>query len=276
MKTRVLAGLTVLLLAVMMFTLPITYFYILFLLLAVICCYEFMHMLEISGYAPMKKIAYVWTVLYVVMLYNFKHGILWSRNALGGQDFLLTLAFLCMALLIGTVFSRGRKHDFKSFAYTLAGCIYSVVLFGFAVGIIEMDLGKWLLGYVVLGAVATDTFAYFVGYFLGKRKILPDISPKKTVEGSIGGYIGCAMIIVGYSFIMKSITGVMPATWKIVVIALTAGIYAQIGDWCASFIKRHFKIKDFGKLIPGHGGLLDRLDSIIFLAPLLYLIFIIG
>lgn len=275
MKTRVLAGLTVFLLAVLMFTLPVKYFYILFLLLAVICCYEFMHMLEVSGYAPMKKIAYIWTVIYVGLLYNFKYEILWGKDALGGQDFLLAIVFLCMALLIGTVFSHGRKHDFKSFAYTLAGCVYSVVLLGFAVGIIELEFGKWLLAYVVLGAVATDTFAYFTGVFLGKRKILPDISPKKTVEGSIGGYIGCALVIVGFSFIMKSITGVMPITWKIIVIALTAGIYTQIGDWCASFMKRHFKIKDFGKLIPGHGGLLDRLDSIIFLAPLLYLIFVI-
>jgi len=138
-----------------------------------------------------------------------------------------------------------------------------------------MENGKWMLGYLILGAVATDTFAYFTGYFIGKRKILPEISPKKTVEGSIGGYIGCAVIIIAYSFIMKSITGVMLPVWKIVLVALTSGIITQIGDWSASYIKRFFKIKDFGKLIPGHGGLLDRLDSIIFLAPLLYLIFII-
>jgi len=275
MKTRVLAGLAALLLAILMLTLPVSYIYLIFLALSVICCYEFMHMLDKAGIAPMKWIAYIWTVLYVFMLYNSEHGILWDSRGLGGHDFLLAITFLSMALLTKTIFSRDRRHDFKSFAYTLAGCVYAVMLLGFAVTIIEMDQGKWLLGYLILGAVATDTFAYFTGYFLGKRKILPDISPKKTIEGSIGGYIGCAVILVSYSFIMKSITGTMPEVWKVVVIALTSGIVAQIGDWCASFIKRHFNIKDFGKLIPGHGGLLDRLDSIIFLAPMLYLIFVI-
>ena len=87
--------------------------------------------------------------------------------------------------------------------------------------------------------------------------------------------MGCAGILVGYSFIMKSSAGQMPEVWKIIVLTLTTGAFAQIGDWCASYIKRYFDIKDFGKLIPGHGGLLDRIDSIIFLAPLMYLVFII-
>ncbi len=275
MKTRVLAGLTAVLIVILMFTLPVSYFYILFLALSVICCYEFMQMLDKAGIAPMKWIAYIWTVLYVLMLYNSKHGILWDSRGFGGHDFLLAITFLSMALLTKTIFTRGHRHDFKSFAYTLAGCVYAVMLLGFAITIIEMEHGKWLLGYLILGAVATDTFAYFTGYFLGKRKIMPEISPKKTVEGSIGGYIGCAGILIAYSFIMKSIAGTMPEVWKVVVIALTSGIFTQIGDWGASFIKRHFGIKDFGKLIPGHGGLLDRLDSIIFLAPVLYLIFVI-
>lgn len=275
MKTRVLAGLIVILLVILMFTLPVTYFYILFLALSVICCYEFMNMLDKAGIAPMKLIAYIWTVLYVFLLYNSEHGLLWNSRVLGGYDFLLAITFLCMALLAKTILTPGHRHDFKSFAYTLAGSVYSVLLLGFAITIIEMKNGKWLLGYLILGAVATDTFAYFTGYFLGKRKIMPEVSPKKTVEGSIGGYIGCAVILIAYSFIMKAVAGVMPDMWKVVVIALVSGVITQIGDWSASFIKRHFGIKDFGKLIPGHGGLLDRLDSIIFLAPFLYLIFVI-
>lgn len=275
MKTRVLAGLAAILLVILMYTLPIIYFYILFLALSVICCYEFMQMLEKSGYKPFKWIAYIWSALYVVLLYNSKYEIFWKSKGLGGKDFLIAITFLSMLLLIVTMFYHKKKYDFKSFAYTLAGCIYSVMLLGFAVDIIEMEFGKWLLGYVILGAVATDTLAYFTGYLLGKRKILPEISPKKTVEGSIGGYLGCAVVLVGYSFIMKAFTGVMPETWKIVVIALTSGFVTQLGDWSASYIKRYFKIKDFGKLIPGHGGLLDRLDSILFLAPILYLIFVI-
>lgn len=275
MKTRVLAGLAAVLLVILMYTLPIIYFYILFLALSVICCYEFMHMLERSGYKPFKEIAYIWAAIYVFLLYNSKYEVFWKNQALGGRDLIIAVTALCMLLLAMTVLFHKKKYDFQSFAYTLAGCIYSVILLGFAVDIIEMEYGKWLLGYVILGAVATDTLAYFTGYFLGKRKILPEISPNKTVEGSIGGYIGCAAVLIGYSFIMKSVTGFMPEVWKIIVIAITSGVVAQLGDWSASFIKRHFRIKDFGKLIPGHGGLLDRLDSIIFLAPLIYVIFII-
>ncbi|MDX1358423.1 MAG: phosphatidate cytidylyltransferase, partial [Clostridia bacterium] len=128
MKTRILAGLVAVLLAVLMFTLPNTYFYILFITLAFICCHEFMHMLEKAGYLPMKAIAYVWTLLYIFLLYNNSHPLLWDSRGLGGHDFLMAITVLFMALLIGTVFSKGRRQDLRSFAFTFAGCIYTVML----------------------------------------------------------------------------------------------------------------------------------------------------
>ena len=111
--------------------------------------------------------------------------------------------------------------------------------------------------------------------FFGKRKIIPHISPKKTVEGSIGGLIGCAVFMTLFVIIMKAVEGQTLELWKILVTIPIAGVVAQLGDWTASYMKRQFSIKDFGRLIPGHGGLLDRIDSIIFLLPVLYIIFII-
>lgn len=273
MKTRIIAGISALTIVVAVYALPKQYYYILFLALALLCCYEFMNMLEKAGLKPMKMAAYIWTVVYMGLLLNLKYEIFWNRTYLDGNDFLIALTFLTIIFMTTVIFSK--KVDLKSMAFTLFGCIYIVVFLGFAVMIKELDYGNWLLGYVILGGVATDTLSYFIGHFLGKRKIIPRISPAKTVAGSIGGYTGCMIVLLAYTFLMYGVTGTHLPIWKIVFILLTTGAVAQVGDWCASYIKRYFKIKDFGKLIPGHGGLLDRLDSIIFLSPILYLIFII-
>ena len=110
----------------------------------------------------------------------------------------------------------------------------------------------------------TDTFAYFSGYLFGKHKLIPKISPKKTIEGSIGGVIGSIVccIIFGYIFKLDII--------QMIIIGGLGSVIAQIGDLFASAIKRYVGIKDYGKLIPGHGGILDRFDSVILVAPFVY------
>ena len=120
-----------------------------------------------------------------------------------------------------------------------------------------------------LVAFLTDTFAYFTGYLFGKHKLIPKVSPKKTVEGSIGGIIGSTVgcIIFGYLFNLD-----MTA---MVIIGSIGSIVAQFGDLFASSIKRYVGIKDYGKLIPGHGGVLDRFDSVILVAPFVYYAIII-
>ena len=116
-----------------------------------------------------------------------------------------------------------------------------------------------------------DTCAYFSGYFFGKRKLCPEISPKKTVEGAIGGVFGDVILCCLLALLFSSITG-YAINWVSFVIFLPIGAIASIfGDLCASVIKRQFGIKDYGKIMPGHGGVLDRFDSWLFVVPILYM-----
>ncbi len=122
---------------------------------------------------------------------------------------------------------------------------------------------------VFVGAWVTDTFAYFTGFFFGKHKLIPSVSPKKTVEGAVGGTLFAILgfVIVGfiYGYSVKNII-------ILALIGLVASIVSQFGDLAASLIKRHYGIKDYGKLFPGHGGVLDRFDSILAVASCLYVI----
>lgn len=120
--------------------------------------------------------------------------------------------------------------------------------------------------YIFIFAWATDTFAYFVGLTFGKHKLIPSVSPKKTVEGAIGGILGSVIISSSYAYFTH------PDNLFIVIFASILGsIVSQMGDLFASSFKRKIGIKDYGNLIPGHGGMLDRIDSIIFTAPFTYI-----
>ncbi len=113
----------------------------------------------------------------------------------------------------------------------------------------------------------TDTFAYFSGMMFGKRKLLPRVSPKKTIEGSIGGFVASFVLSLLFSiFLVKGISYT-----KIMLIILIASILAQLGDLVASYVKREYGLKDFGRILPGHGGVMDRFDSVIVVVSFLYL-----
>lgn len=118
----------------------------------------------------------------------------------------------------------------------------------------------------------TDTFAYFCGMAFGKHKLIPSVSPKKTVEGSIGGTVCAVVLTVLYCFIAGKSTGSNVSYVAVAVIALVCSLLSQCGDLIMSLVKRHYGIKDYGKLFPGHGGVLDRFDSIIITSPFIYLL----
>ena len=136
----------------------------------------------------------------------------------------------------------------------------------------DANHGAYTYLLIFIGAWVTDTFAYFTGMLFGKHKLIPEISPKKTIEGSIGGTLCCggAFVLVGY--IVNVWKGVESNLLLLFAYGLVIAIVSQIGDLCMSAIKRRYDIKDFGKIFPGHGGMLDRFDSILAVSVALLLL----
>lgn len=161
----------------------------------------------------------------------------------------------------------------------IVGCFSSMVIIRYSdsnlgIGNSEIE-GKYVYLLAFLGAWVCDTFAYFVGKFLGKHKLIPEISPKKTIEGSIGGIVFTIGGFALYGLILNTAFGQSFSYLKLCLLGLLLSIVSQIGDLIASSIKRQYEIKDYGKLFPGHGGVLDRFDSVMLTAPTLYFMSIV-
>ena len=134
-----------------------------------------------------------------------------------------------------------------------------------------LEGGIFLVWLIFIGAWGSDTCAYSVGMLIGKRKFLPKLSPNKSLEGCIGGVIGAALLGFIYALIFrKQIHGVNNPLLAYTIICGVSSVISQLGDLAASAIKRNHDIKDYGTLIPGHGGIIDRFDSVIFIAPVVY------
>ncbi len=161
----------------------------------------------------------------------------------------------------------------------IVGCFSSMVVVRYSnanLGAGDTSIeGKYVYLLAFLGAWICDTFAYFVGRFFGKHKLIPEISPKKTIEGSIGGIVFTVGGFALYGLIVNSAFNQNISYIKLCVLGLILSVVSQIGDLIASSIKRQYEIKDYGKLFPGHGGVLDRFDSVMLTAPTLYAMSII-
>ncbi len=177
------------------------------------------------------------------------------------------IAFIVMSLMYLVV--RFGDTSFEIVAKNIFFMLYIVIFFSFVVLIRQGEKGEALIWLVLLTPWATDTLAYFTGVFMGKHKLIEKVSPKKTVEGSIGGIVGCVLMAVIYGCVTKSM-GYTPDFMRLIIFCAVASVVSQFGDLAASCIKREHGVKDYGNLIPGHGGILDRFDSVLFCAPLLY------
>lgn len=160
-----------------------------------------------------------------------------------------------------------KKYSVVSSALTITGFIYIVVFFGILISIREYSNGGRVIWLVFIIAFFCDTAAYYTGRYFGKKKLCPEVSPKKTVEGAIGGIIASAIGVIVWGFINKDIHF---EWYQLIILGIIGGMISQIGDLSASLIKRYVGIKDYGNIMPGHGGVLDRFDSILFTAPIVY------
>lgn len=167
------------------------------------------------------------------------------------------------------------KYDAKDLFASTFGMVYVVVALMFVYLTRGVENGRWVIWLIYVASWGSDTSAYCVGMlcnkFFGTHKLAPVLSPHKSIEGAIGGVVGAALIGAIYGFAFSKIKGADPCV--IIFFALIGAIgsvISQIGDLTASGIKRNYDIKDYGKLIPGHGGVLDRFDSVIITAPIIY------
>ena len=177
-------------------------------------------------------------------------------------------------LLFSNVIVTDMKITFKDVAYTLVGIMYITIFFMFLELIRKLEHGKVLFAYTFVISWSTDIFAYLIGKKWGKHKF-SKISPKKSIEGCIAGAIGAIVVSIIYITISNIFWVTEFSYLFIAIISLVLSLISQVGDFVASSIKRFVEVKDYGNLLPGHGGMLDRLDSLVFIAPFLYMIFMI-
>ncbi|MGN1315208.1 MAG: phosphatidate cytidylyltransferase [Lachnospiraceae bacterium] len=152
--------------------------------------------------------------------------------------------------------------------------VYAPVMFSFIYLTRELEYGLYFVWMIFISSWISDTFAYIFGMLFGKHSLAPVLSPKKSVEGSVAGVLGSALCgaLFGY-FLVEKLIHDQQITLVFALIAGIGSIISQIGDLAASAIKRNYEIKDYGKLIPGHGGIMDRFDSVIVTAPMIYFLY---
>ena len=183
------------------------------------------------------------------------------------QVIFLTFLILLLAVF---VFGYPKFHSNQIMA-TFFGLFYVGVMLSFLYQTRMLPHGQFIVWLIFLCSWGCDTCAYCVGVLFGKHKMSPILSPKKSVEGAVGGVVGACLLTAIYCAVVSNVFKVDDfAILPLVCISAVGALISMVGDLAASAIKRNFEIKDYGKLIPGHGGVLDRFDSIIITAPIIY------
>lgn len=210
--------------------------------------------------SSMAVAAYIFTAAYDVLLF------------MQWKDFILPAFILYLLVLLTIYVFRYPKYEIKHMVCAFFSFFYVAVSLGYIFQLRCMQQGFLLVMLILICSSGNDICAYLVGILIGKHKMFPVLSPKKSVEGFIGGICGAALIGLGYGFVFKQFAEFGDYNYP-VMFAIIGGIGALpavVGDLAASAIKRNYGIKDYSNLIPGHGGILDRFDSMIFTAPIVY------
>lgn len=264
--TRLLSGAVLLVIAFGAFLLGSPFLTVLCFLISLIGYRELMKALDVSQTPDKKGFSAPEIVGYLgVMAY---YGILLFSDSVFPSAFLLAcVVFVFLAEMFVYVFAF-PKYRAEQIGFSFFSFVYAPVMLSFIDLTRAGDDGKFLVWYILICSWGCDTCAYVVGKLIGKKKIFPELSPKKSLEGCVGGVVGAALIGMIYGYF------VLDPTWEelalLGVICAAGAVMSMVGDLAASAIKRNKGIKDYGRLIPGHGGIMDRFDSVIVTAPIVF------
>ncbi len=263
-KTRVISGAAIAALMLVFAWLGGSYLALFLLCVSVTGLYELYHatgVLEEGRYVNAVTCAgYAGTCVYYILL-------LCGRADMMTIVFLLVLVFIAIMSVYVFTFP---KYNAASAAYSFFGFFYVSVMLGFIWHTRMLDGGIYIVWLIFFCSWFCDVFAYCTGMLIGKHKLAPVLSPKKSIEGAIGGIVFPTIFGALYGWCINRYAFAGFPVAACAVVTLIGTIVSQIGDLSASAIKRNFGIKDYGNIIPGHGGVLDRFDSVIFTAPMIY------
>ncbi len=265
MMTRIFTGAG--LLALLLFALFMGGWVFSVLWIAALCLamYELYHAFAQAGHRPVTWPS--WVCL-IVSIPSFM--LMQQTESL----FLLVVTFCITFLSVATIVMFRHEPHLEDLLISVLPVTYVVIPGLSMLGLLRVAPAlkqQMLMAAVFLIPVLGDAGAYFIGVRFGKTKLIPEVSPKKTVEGALGGLffsmLGAMAVYAGGSLASAA----LPPFWHFALLGLAGGLVGQLGDLFASLIKRHCRVKDFGKIFPGHGGMMDRLDSVLFVAVLVYL-----
>ncbi len=256
-----------LLIAIVWFDKPLPWFTIFIAIWGILAILEFYRLVTSANVVPLTYFGIIWTALLILSHEPDLLSILephFNINLL--TPMLLTSAVIFS--LIWLLLRTSKGSTFAGWAWTIAGILFVGWLLSYLVALRGLDDGRNWVFLALFTTFASDSAAFFTGRALGRHHLAPDISPGKTWEGTIGGIIGA--IIVSLCFILPTPLKLDIGWVQAILLGFLVSIFGQLGDLVESLLKRNMEVKDSGNLIPGHGGILDRMDSIVFASVVVY------
>ena len=233
----------------------------------VLAALEFYRMVAIPKAPPLTYFGLIWTAFFILSR-NSELLALFETRFGSGLLMPLLLTSAVVLSLIGLLSRRQKEGAFTTWAWTIAGILYIGWLLSYLVALRGLDGGRNWIFFALFTTWASDTAAFVIGRKLGGHKLAPNISPGKTWEGTMGGILGA--IIMSILFFTPTPFRLPLVYWQAIGLSVLVSIFGQVGDLVESLLKRNMGVKDSGTLLPGHGGILDRMDSIIFAGIVVY------
>lgn len=269
LKVRVLSAVVGIALLVAVVLLPKEILGIAVFILSLLGIREFFNAVSAAGSRPVRMVGYISCVPLLFLSFSEYVGRIVDAGFMKPSGMFSAGMFLAVIAVSSLMVFLYGKYRITDISITIFGILYIPFLFSFLSLVRNTPNGHFFIWLVFIGAWVTDTFAYFTGTTMGKRKLIPAVSPGKTVEGAAGGVIGCIAVMTAYGAVINRYIAPVPM-YHYAIMGLLSGVVSQVGDLTASAIKRQAGIKDYGSIMPGHGGVLDRVDSLLFIAPMVY------